>query len=427
MMPVMHPPRPLLIAVLATTLGTSLGISLGNVVAEPPTTQPSSPQAADATPAPTLDELRSALRARLRAELAELPRHPYVPLTEIVQIRAEPDGLSVVTALRETNGDVLLDGPPSGDPQPPDAPAGAAVAEAAELQPLVRLAVIGKPTGELATPVFFRLTVHLFNEPEAVYGQLGLFANRDIGQFQLTYDTEGPFGHFSVQLIQSPRIAGQLTSAPDEMLALLVRRIDNDSGEATLSFRGTAADLQSLRRRYPTETNLYLRPVFEKLGQLSPLFTADQRVAWQVLGVLPELTDGERAELDRILTGLEADRFADRQRAQAALRALGQRGALAVRTLDRSRLTPNQNAELDAFLAAYSPLTDAEVQRLAASPEFLLDCLELDVPELRAAAWQRLRPLHAWPAGLDFDPDAPAEQRTRQVAALRQHLIDASR
>lgn len=361
---------------------------------------------------PSLDELRRQLRARLVSELADLPRIPPLPLSEVGVIRAEADGLSVVTRLRETPGDVVFEGQATSD---------------ATLAPLVRLAVIGKPSTELGAPVFFRLTVHRFTDPDTLYAQVGLFANRDIGQFQLTYDAEGPAGHYSVQLIQSPRIAGQLTSSPDEMLTLLVRRIDAEQGEATLNFRGTAADFASLRRKFPVETNLHVRPIFELLGQLAPLFTADERAAWQVLGVAPRLTDAERIELHRILDGLEADRFADRQRARRELRDLGQRGALIVRGLDRRQLTPNQNAEIDAFLAAYSPLSEEEVRRLGNSPEFLLDCLELDIPELRAAAWERLRQLEGWQGDWGFDPFAGVESRAAQVVRLRQHLTRLAR
>lgn len=364
------------------------------------------------TTEPTLEELRRDVRIRIAEELAELPRIPAQPLSELLRLKSDGGALFVVTPLRETEGDVTFDDlDPAADGLPP----------------LLRLSVAGKATPELQAPAFFRLTLHRFTDDDMVYAQTGLFAHRDLGQFQLTYDAEGPASHYSVQLIQSPRIGGQLMGSPDEILTLHVRRIEQETGDVTLSLRLTAPDLETLRRKFPRETNAYLRPVFEQLGQLSPLFAADERAAWQVLGVAPPLSTQQREQLEQILAGLEADRFADRQRAQTALRALGQSGALAVRSLDRAKLTPNQNAEIDAFLALYSPLSADELARLAQSPDFLLDCMELDTPDLRAAAWSRLQNLIELPPALKFDPAAPADAREEQVRALRNHLAAAVR
>ena len=398
-----------------TTLITLLALAAAPTSPPPDTqavTEPTSHPTSEPTSQPSPEEVQTAIAAfradtlkKVVEELATLRFLPPAALKDVFQFRAEPTGLVVVTRLLETDGDVTF--------------------PVTDFPGYARLGLTGKPNAELATPASFKLILHRFDDPSVTYSQTEVWTNSLISQFQLTHTAESLHHTYSVQLIQSPRILGELNSAPDEALRLLVRNVDLDSGDATLDVRIAAPDLQSLRRKYPRETSQYLRPILDDMEQLSPLFSADERAAWQVLGSAPELSLAATQRLADVLTRLESDKFSDRQKAQRDLKALGQQAALALRSLDRTALTPNQNAEIDAFLSSYSPLNPEETQRLALSPDFLLDCMELPDPTLRAAAWTKLQSLPSslpLPPTLTFNPTADPTTREAAISNLRQHF-----
>lgn len=346
----------------------------------------------------------------------------------VTRVHRPPPSMQVVSRLADTGGDTRLTLPPS-------APRGEESGRKEEgTYTLARIMVDRTasdtnpgvshqlPGGESALPVTpntFKLSISSFDRSTFAMTQTEVFFQYDLATLQVTRESEDADQTFSVQLIQVSRIISD-SDPGEEPLRLMIRGTDKQSGDTKTDLKLAAADFPSMRRKYPAEVNRYLRPIFADLGQLSPLFSADPQTAWQVLaGRLPP-DPAMTARVTALLPRLDADDFPQRQAAQRELASLGQPGAIAVRQLDRRGLSPQQHSELDAFLASVSTLTPKEARQLATSPEFLLDCLELDELRLRQAAWTSLVEL-AHPASV-FNPNAGPETRAAQVQALRGEL-----
>jgi hypothetical protein len=352
---------------------------------------------------------------RMREVLSGLFRLRLDP--PVVVLHGPPVSLQVETTLPDTGGEarlplgsstvlarILVDRSPSG--VQPQGGAGGRTHDARG----------GLPT----VPNSFKLALTEFDAKALSMSQTEVFFQFDLATLQVVRDTETPTRATSVQLIQVTRVVAESDPAEDP-LRLLIREVDKATGETKVDLKLSAPDFASLRRKYPAEVTSYLRPVLADLGQLSPLFSADSRNAWQVLA--PRLTPeaGVVEKVKGLLPKLDADEFGVRQAAQRELSELGQAGALACRRLDRAGLTPQQNSEVDSFLASVSTLTAKDARQLAGSVDFLLDCLELEEAELRTAAWAGLREV-ARPVGV-FEPGASAEVRGREVGVLRKELL----
>lgn len=181
-----------------------------------------------------------------------------------------------------------------------------------------------------------------------------------------------------------------------------------------------APDFFIFVREYPAETEQYLRPMFRDLGQ-EAVFAPDTIVAWQVFGDLWQSEPKFAHEVQALLPGLDAADYHDREAAQLRLEHLGRDGAGVLLHLDRTHLTPEQNARVDCALANYSRLTAKDAARLAADPGFLLDCLYSDSLDLRTAAYNRLRTMLG--PGWQFDVNADMDTRVTAIRALRAQLV----
>lgn len=182
-----------------------------------------------------------------------------------------------------------------------------------------------------------------------------------------------------------------------------------------------ARDAETLVRKYPGAAARYLRPMLRELGMDGALFAGSAAEAYEVLALdLPADADA-KAKVEALLPKLDSDASAEREAGQKALAQLGQRAANVLMTYDRGKLTPQQFAEVDAFLAGFSPLSADEAQTARASADRLASYLSLDDAALRKLAYARLRTLS--PNVPAFDPDAPADDRARQVAAIETFLV----
>lgn len=179
-----------------------------------------------------------------------------------------------------------------------------------------------------------------------------------------------------------------------------------DPGERTYR---AAANWLALRQQYPREVDAYLRPLFRSLRQ-DGVFAVEPVVAYQVLDAIaprsaPAAAVGER--IRTLVPQLDADDFAVRRKATAALQREGIDGAIFLRTFDRSGLSVEQSNQLDAFLKNYTLIDDDEVEHRRDDRNFLLDCLYCEdvgiqhaaLAKLGSAAHQAL----AFPAGATAD------------------------
>jgi hypothetical protein len=200
-------------------------------------------------------------------------------------------------------------------------------------------------------------------------------------------------------------------------LIVIVTRTQGQAPDQ-LNLEGT--DFFSFVREHPDETEKHLRPLFRELGQ-EGVFAPDSLVAWQVFSDLwkPDATVARHVE--SLLPGLNSEDYHVRDSAQLALDRLGRDGAAVLIHLDRSRLTPEQNARVDCALAPYAQLSGKQAARLGMDTGFLLDCLYSDNAALRGAALNRLRTTLR--PGLQFDLNADAPARSAAVQALREQLV----
>jgi hypothetical protein len=181
-----------------------------------------------------------------------------------------------------------------------------------------------------------------------------------------------------------------------------------------------AEDFVSFVREHPAETERYVRPMLRELGQ-EAVFAPDQMVAWQVFSDLWKPDSAATRQVQNLLPSLNADDYHQRDATLGQLQQLGRDGAAVLMHLDRSHLTPEQNARIDRALLPYAQLPLKEAARLRSDPGFLLDCLYSDDSALRKTALTRLRQVVR--AEIQFDVDADAEPRAAAILALRSQLL----
>lgn len=280
-----------------------------------------------------------------------------------------------------------------------------------------RAAVRGDPAGD-QSPLFFMVEKYDFLDPQCVFSHAQVLAAP--GQIQVVGEWQYQDGALHVTLLDSVGAVdvddGIVTPGST---TLFVNGYDAEGGR-NVNVRLRAADLKTLRREHPREISAYLRPVLRQL-QADELVAIDAELAWQVLGSERKPNPDVARRVQEILPRLDADSFAERERAAQALRDLGVEGALVMLQLDRSTLTPEQNARVEEVIAAYHQAAVKDVSKLAEDLDFLLDVLLTEEPELRAMALERIRRKVERP--IEFDIDATLRQRADRVAQLRTELL----
>jgi hypothetical protein len=228
-----------------------------------------------------------------------------------------------------------------------------------------------------------------------------------------------------VQLIQDPPPsidAAEGGNDPASRVRLIVQVSSAEDAGTTLT--RSAASFVDLRRTYPTDVNRLIRPLARDLGVEDRMFAVDPLSAWQVLGADAPSDTKTEDSVKKVLTDLDAQDFKQRLAAQRRLEEMGEPAALALYRLDRSKLSPEAAGAIESFLAGYHPLTDAEAAKLGHDPDFLLDVLFCDDPELRRLAAGRLeKDHHADVRAAVIDAQTPTWQRTEMVDALRAKLV----
>ena len=200
----------------------------------------------------------------------------------------------------------------------------------------------------------------------------------------------------------------------------LIVIVTRTQGQAPDQLNLEGSDFFSFVREHPDETEKHLRPLFRELEQ-EAVFAPDSLVAWQVFSDLWKPEPSVARQVDALLPGLNSEDYHARDSAQLALDRLGRDGAAVLIHLDRSRLTPEQNARVDCALSPYAQLSAKQAARLGTDAGFLLDCLYSDNAALRGAALNRLRTTLR--PGLQFDVNADAPARSAAVQALREQLV----
>ena len=188
------------------------------------------------------------------------------------------------------------------------------------------------------------------------------------------------------------------------------------------SFNVAARDFVTLRRKYPTQVEQWLRPIFRELRQ-EAAFAPEADTAWQVLAddwpVVPETRDRVRA----LLPDLNSEQSKVRNRAADALARLGLDGATVILRINRAPLSLEQNVRLDEVLSRFRHLPAADAARLRNDADFLMDCGYCENVTARALAFQRLS--HVLGHDLKMNPAADEVTRARCIETVRAALHPA--
>lgn len=180
------------------------------------------------------------------------------------------------------------------------------------------------------------------------------------------------------------------------------------------------ASLQELRAAHPIEFRQHILPLLAKVSDLKWLqpgaadvysafgtIAADQKIIQRIEGLLPEL---------------DADAFPIRDAASQQLAELGPAGVLAALRMDLSKLTGEQSGRLREFVASHRRRTLMQPQDAARDPEFLVDCLEHDDPQVRGAAHRALEALTG--QKLTFNASLKGAELAKAADAARQKVTE---
>jgi hypothetical protein len=222
-----------------------------------------------------------------------------------------------------------------------------------------------------------------------------------------------------VETISTTSLIETLDHTDAEPITLRVQ-VTRD-GQQPVNLALSAVSLTDLEARHPREFEQYLRPMFRQFRQDNMVLSVEEKVAWQVMAGDWHPPADLQSRIAPLIPQLGADQYVDREKAQAALRQIGEPAALYLRFTDRRNWTPEQKARTDKLLAEFFPLSHQQAATLGQDVNFLLDCLGSDDSDLRAATLKHLD--HILGRELHFDVDQPAAGRFAAIAELRKQLV----
>jgi hypothetical protein len=295
---------------------------------------------------------------------------------------------------------------------------------APNLRGFVRLALFGPDDAQApdAAGRNFQLFVQDLSDPQAgiVYTSVSAVAGRLI----VARDAESDNSMSSVQLIQDPPPAPGAAAEQPQPVRLLVHYSNLAGDQREIDLKLEADSFLELRRQYPREVDVYLRPIIRDFAQEAAVFAVDPKIAWQVLGQEFKPDDELRRRIDTLLAQLDADDFRQRQNALDQLNQIGTPAAMVLARLDRTRLSEQQASMVETFLAEYAPVPADQVAKLRNDLSFLLDVLFVEDESLRALAVEQIRRVTGKAISLQAK-DNP-ESRAIAIARLREQLIGSA-
>jgi hypothetical protein len=230
--------------------------------------------------------------------------------------------------------------------------------------------------------------------------------------------SQSPSGMYLVQLqIQYPN-AMQPGGGGDCRLTVIDQRHNRMSPAVTLISNGFSA----FTREHPVEAEKYIRPLLHQFGQDAAM-APDPMLAFQVFSDQWTPDAAMITKVKTLVASLGSTDFHARTRAQHDLADLGKDAAVVLMQLDRTKLTPEQNARVDKVLAPYLPVDASAAAKLRTDPAFLVNCFYSDELIIRKAAFAQLESFTK--LKLNFDPAAAPPTRTAAIPAVLKQLMDA--
>ena len=163
-----------------------------------------------------------------------------------------------------------------------------------------------------------------------------------------TIDSKGSETNSTISLIET------LDHSDSEPITLRVQVLSGDKQMINLAL--SAPTLTDLEACHPREFEEYLRPLLREFRQDQPVLAVADNVGWQVMADDWRAPPGLQSRLLPLIAQLNADAYADRERAESALIRIGEPAALFLRSADRRSWTPEQKARADKLIAEFFPL-----------------------------------------------------------------------
>lgn len=233
---------------------------------------------------------------------------------------------------------------------------------------------------------------------------------------QVVQDIQQKIG--SVTELTTISLIETLDTTDVEPLTLRVQKIRGT--QSVLNEAISAPTLPALRREHPREFEEYLRPLFREFHQDQAVFGVEGQVAWQVMADVWQSPPDLSERIAPLIAQLDAVEYSERARAQAALRKMGEPAALYLASADRRSWSAEQRARTDKLLAEFFPLSMQQAKTLGMDVNFLLDCLDSDDADLRAATLKHLN--RALGREVQLNLDKPPAERFAAIAQLRKQL-----
>lgn len=206
---------------------------------------------------------------------------------------------------------------------------------------------------------------------------------------------------------------------PDgDTIRLYIQRMigEDETGKANFP----ASDFSTLIRQHTEPTDEYLRPIFQALGGQEQLFDVEPALAAEVFADRMRPDAELQKTVAALVAKLDADRPQDRNAAQAELEKLGEGAVVALRSMDTSKLSLEQQTRIRTILAPQAHAAGVDPAKLRANVHFLLDALNCRDAGARHAALEELRAQTHQAIGLDVD--GPEDVRREKVRELRRTL-----
>lgn len=289
--------------------------------------------------------------------------------------------------------------------------------QAPDLKGIVRLKQFAPSAANVPSPGFQFIQTDLTS---FAAGHISTMLSVVAGRLILSRDVENGQTLRSVQLlIDPPPMPGD--DVEENPVRLLVNQTSLNAATNELRIQCHAKSFTELRFGYRDEVNTYLRPIIRGLAQEQIVFAVPKEVAWRVLGRDDPLDPPVAQRVQSLVVGLGADDFRARQTAVDELKKMGQDAIWILASIDRNKLSLQQNAEVDSIIASSAPLPSVSFRGLEKDIHFLMDVLYSDDVALRSSALKRLREMTEKP--VEFDMALGLEARIGAIAALRDQLI----
>jgi hypothetical protein len=333
-------------------------------------------------------------QSRVDAQAAVLPQIKADSIQQLVQFSVEENLLAARTSLtsisRQTH--VIV----------PDLPG------------VVRLTLLSKrgvdPSGR-----DFMLQQDL---SDPTNGDVSTMISAIAGRLILSRDSELDERLFSVQLIQDPPPPPGV-AMEQSPVRLLIRRSNSMGNQNQINLTLGGQDFLDLRLQHGREVDQYLRPIIREFHQEPAVFAIPSPIAWQVLGKNYTPDAKTIDQVNNLIAQLNADDFRQRESAMKQLQSLGEPAAIGLWKIDRQKLSPQQSAAIDSFLANFQRLAPQKAAQLADDKSFLLDVLYDDDSTLRELALNRLGKISGKRISVQSDADAIAKLRAELAATTQ--------